>query len=131
MNLTWPIISWLIALKNSTNSYNVTNYAFKMISTSWYVILETQEYHEVILQIISFSIGNNIRIINDIRHYLITLLFLSKDFGMKNKGLQYISHFIYSKYNQAQFLWPIVIENIFECWTWLSGFYSYHRATNY
>ena len=117
VNLTWPIISWLIALENSTNNYNVTNYAIKIKTTSWYVILDSQEYHKVILLIISFSINNNIRIpycklsrknsylwlcwylyhenhINDIRHHLITILFLSKDFGMKNKGLQYISHFI-------------------------------------
>ena len=116
VNLTWPIISWLIALKNSTNNHNVTNYAFKMITTSWYVILESQEYYEVILLIISISIGNNIciRYINDIRQYLITILFLSKDFGMKNKGLQYISHFIYSKHNFVQILCPIIIENIFE-----------------
>ena len=52
--------------------------------------------------------------INDIRQYLITILFLSKDFGMKNKGLQYISHFIYSKHNFVQILCPIIIENIFE-----------------
>ena len=71
VNLTWPIISWLIALENSTNNYNVTNYAFKMITTSWYVILESQ----VILLIISFSIGKNIRIryIYTMRTTLMTL----------------------------------------------------------
>ena len=63
VNLTWPIISWLIALENSTNNYNVTNYAIKIKTTSWYVILDSQEYHKVILLIISFSINNNIRII--------------------------------------------------------------------
>ena len=62
VNLTWPIISWLIALENSTNNYNVTNYAIKIKTTSLYVILDSQEYHKVILLIISFSINNNIRI---------------------------------------------------------------------